>query len=59
VEHDPKHLQAVMQQAAPPDLDLSFRPMFGGILAYLDGKAFASLRPRRASGAAGRAAAAI
>jgi TfoX/Sxy family transcriptional regulator of competence genes len=43
MEHDPKHLQAVMQTAAPPDMDLSFRPMFGGILAYLDGKAFASL----------------
>jgi TfoX/Sxy family transcriptional regulator of competence genes len=43
VEHDPKQLQTVMQAAAPPDLDLSFRPMFGGILAYLDGKAFASL----------------
>jgi TfoX/Sxy family transcriptional regulator of competence genes len=43
MEHDPKALQQVMQTAAPPDLDLSFRPMFGGILAYLDGKAFASL----------------
>jgi TfoX/Sxy family transcriptional regulator of competence genes len=43
MEHDPKTLQAVMQAAAPPDLDLSFRPMFGGILAYADGKAFASL----------------
>jgi TfoX/Sxy family transcriptional regulator of competence genes len=43
MEHDPKNLQTVMQAAAPPDLDLSFRPMFGGILAYLDGKAFASL----------------
>jgi TfoX/Sxy family transcriptional regulator of competence genes len=32
-----------MQSAAPPDLDLSFRPMFGGVLAYVDGKAFASL----------------
>lgn len=43
MDHDPKHLQQVMQTAAPPDLDLSFRPMFGGILAYLDGKAFATL----------------
>jgi TfoX/Sxy family transcriptional regulator of competence genes len=41
--HNPKALQAVMQAAAPPDLDLSFRPMFGGVLAYVDGKAFASL----------------
>ena len=43
MEHDPKRLQAVIQGAAPPDLDLSFRPMFGGVLAYVDGKAFASL----------------
>ena len=43
MEHDPKRLQAVLQSAAPPDLDLSFRPMFGGILAYLDGKPLASL----------------
>lgn len=43
MEHDPKRLQPIMQAAAPPDLDLSFKPMFGGILAYVDGKAFASL----------------
>jgi len=43
MEHDPKHLQTVLQAAAPPDLDLTFRAMFGGILAYVDGKAFASL----------------
>ena len=41
--HDPKQLQAILRAAAPPDLDLTFRPMFGGILAYVDGKAFASL----------------
>jgi TfoX/Sxy family transcriptional regulator of competence genes len=41
--HDPKTLQAALQKAAPPDLDLAFRPMFGGIMAYADGKAFASL----------------
>lgn len=41
--YDPKTLQAALQRAAPPDLDLAFRPMFGGIMAYADGKAFASL----------------
>lgn len=41
--HDPKILQAQLSSAAPPDLDLAFRPMFGGIMAYADGKAFASL----------------
>ena len=33
----------ILAAAAPPDLPLTFRPMFGGILAYVDGKAFASL----------------
>jgi len=41
--HDPKRLQQILQSAAPPDLDLTFRPMFGGILAYVEGKVFASL----------------
>jgi TfoX/Sxy family transcriptional regulator of competence genes len=41
--HDPKTLQAIFADAAPPDLDLSFRPMFGGIMVYADGKAFATL----------------
>ena len=41
--HDPKQLQKILQAAAPPDLELTFRPMFGGILAYVEGKAFASL----------------
>jgi len=41
--HNPKALQALMQTAAPPDLELAFRPMFGGIMAYAEGKAFASL----------------
>jgi len=40
--HDPKQLQAVMQSAAA-DLELAFRPMFGGIMAYAAGRAFASL----------------
>ena len=41
--HNPKALQALMQTAAPPDLELAFRPMFGGIMAYAEGRAFASL----------------
>lgn len=43
MDHDPKALQAILTAAAPPDMPLTFRPMFGGILAYLDGKTFASL----------------
>ena len=43
MQHDPKQLQAVVQQAASPDLPLAFRPMFGGIMAYADDKPFASL----------------
>jgi TfoX/Sxy family transcriptional regulator of competence genes len=43
MDHEPKRLQQIMKAAAPPDLDLTFRPMFGGVLAYVDGKAFASL----------------
>lgn len=40
---DPKRLQAIVERAAPPDFALTFRPMFGGILAYVDGKPIASL----------------
>jgi TfoX/Sxy family transcriptional regulator of competence genes len=40
--HDPKQLQAVMESVTP-DLELSFRPMFGGIMGYVGGQAFASL----------------
>jgi TfoX/Sxy family transcriptional regulator of competence genes len=43
MDHDPKALQVILASAAPPDLPLTFRPMFGGILAYVDGKVFASL----------------
>jgi TfoX/Sxy family transcriptional regulator of competence genes len=43
MEHDPKALQAVMAAASPPDLELSFRPMFGGIMGYAAGQVFASL----------------
>jgi TfoX/Sxy family transcriptional regulator of competence genes len=41
--HDPRHLQTLVEAAAPADLDLAFRPMFGGIMGYADGKVFASL----------------
>jgi TfoX/Sxy family transcriptional regulator of competence genes len=41
--HDPKALQTVLETAAPPDLELAFRPMFGGIMGYAGGKVFASL----------------
>lgn len=41
--HDPKRLRDIMTDAAPPELELAFRPMFGGIMAYAEGKAFASL----------------
>lgn len=43
MEHDPKALQAVMETASPPDLELVFRPMFGGIMGYAGGQVFASL----------------
>lgn len=39
---DPHALQSRLIEAAA-DLDLSFRPMFGGIMGYSDGKPFASL----------------
>ncbi len=41
--HDPKRLQAILERASPPDLELAFRPMFGGIMGYAHGKPFASL----------------
>ncbi len=41
--HDPKALQAILEKAAPPDMELAFRPMFGGIMGYATGKVFASL----------------
>jgi TfoX/Sxy family transcriptional regulator of competence genes len=41
--HDPKLLQVICTKASPPDLELSFRPMFGGIMGYASGKVFASL----------------
>ncbi len=43
MSHDPKALQAVLEAAAPPDLELRFKAMFGGIIAYAEEKPFASL----------------
>ncbi len=41
--HNPKDLQPVLAAAVPPDIDVTFKAMFGGILAYAEGKPFASL----------------
>ena len=30
MDHDPKRLRDIMADAAPPELELAFRPMFGG-----------------------------
>ena len=43
MSHDPKDLQSVLEAAAPPDLELRFKAMFGGIMAYAEEKPFASL----------------
>lgn len=43
MEHDPRELREIMAAASPPDLELGFRPMFGGIFGYAAGQAFASL----------------
>ena len=44
-DHVPAELQAAITRCAGPDLapDLAFRSMFGGIMAYVRGKPFASL----------------
>lgn len=43
MEHDPEELKAVMEAASPQDLEIEFRAMFGGIMAYTAGQVFASL----------------
>lgn len=43
MSHDPKALQAVLEATVPPDMDLAFKAMFGGIMAYAGGKPFCSL----------------
>ena len=39
----PAELQARLLAATSPELELSFRPMFGGIMGYARGRPFASL----------------
>ena len=41
--HDPKALQATVERAASPEMELGFKPMFGGIMGYASGRPFASL----------------
>ena len=41
--YDPNKLQAIVEAASPPDLELGFRPMFGGIMGYAAGQVFASM----------------
>jgi TfoX/Sxy family transcriptional regulator of competence genes len=43
VPHKPSDLQKAIESAAPPDLELRFRPMFGGIGVYAGGRMFCSL----------------
>lgn len=43
MEHNSKELQFILEAVSPPDLELGFRPMFGGIFGYAAGQAFASL----------------
>lgn len=42
MDYDTKHLQQVFA-AAVPDQELSYRPMFGGILVYAAGRPLATL----------------
>ena len=43
LDHDPKSLQTVIEAASSPELELTFRSMFGGIMVYAAGQVFASL----------------
>ena len=36
MNHDPKKLEAILLDAAPPDLEIAFRPMFRGICERLN-----------------------
>lgn len=42
-DHVPSELQARLVACVSPELELSFRPMFGGIMGYAAGRPFASL----------------
>ena len=41
--HVPAELQKRLEAAAPAEVELRFKPMFGGIGGYADGRMFASL----------------
>ncbi len=41
--HIPAKLQSHVEAAAPPDIELRFKPMFGGIGVYADGRMCISL----------------
>src|SRR5690349_10289203 len=41
--HRPAELQKQVEAAAPHEIELRFRPMFGGIGAYADGRMFMTL----------------
>jgi TfoX/Sxy family transcriptional regulator of competence genes len=41
--HVPARLQSHVEAAAPPDIELRFKPMFGGIGVYADGRMCISL----------------
>jgi TfoX/Sxy family transcriptional regulator of competence genes len=41
--HDPKKLLPILEAAAPADVALLSKPMFGGIGVYADGRMFCSL----------------
>lgn len=41
--YDPAALQTILMRPDLAEFDLSFRPMFGGIMGYAGGKVFASL----------------
>ena len=41
--YDPENLRKIVEAAAAPELELLFRPMFGGIGVYARGRMFCSL----------------
>lgn len=41
--HVPTQLQKRVEAAAPPEIELRFKPMFGGIGVYADGRMFITL----------------
>ena len=43
MNHDPKELRDAFERAAPEGFQLTYRAMFGGFMAYADGRPLASL----------------